>query len=426
MNNNPTDNDRDRGRYSPKSSSSSCLHYFSFALHVFVTLLALALAAYSFKKIEDLEREIDLMTDGTSGIVRLTMGRPKSEPEAFSLFRGSGVWHWKRLLPEHGRSDFHAVSVGEDDGTDDFIYIFGGIDESGNALNSAYKYDTIIDTNFTAIAAMPEARARYASAVMKNDANEYEVWIIGGILNVTDDTHGDCPLVYNVRTNAWRKESRCLPSIVKDGCASTGSDGAIYLIGGYGADYEILKSVYKLAGPLATEWVKTSTDLPDPRGDMSCAALGDNIYASGGWHDPSASGTYVSQTALFVLDVTTGIWSENYAGMKYGRGDFALVANPKTNSLLAIGGETNTTGSRSHSTLVAQHFVEEYFVEHDDWEVRQMMPTARFRFGAALRNGVYHVFGGHIHEGEYVDALRSHEAYYPLDHPDVWVSVQKD
>merc|ERR1719409_1362956 len=79
---------------------------------------------------------------------------------------------------------------------------------------------------------MPEARARYAAAVMKNDLNEHEVWILGGISASAGDTesHARCPMVYNVATETWRDETRCLPSAVKDACAATGSNNAIYLI----------------------------------------------------------------------------------------------------------------------------------------------------------------------------------------------------
>ena len=240
---------------------------------------------------------------------------------------------------------------------------------------------------------------------MKNDLNEHEVWILGGIYASAEGTvhHALCPMVYNSDTKTWRNETtRCLPSAVKDACAATGSNNAIYLIGGYGADYSILKSTYKLDGPLSTAWIKTS-DLPDPRGDVTCAALGNNIYLAGGWHDPRGIGEFVSQSALFSLDVLTDVWTSAHAEMKNSRGDFQLVANPNSNSLLAIGGETNKTDNSG--TEIATHHVEEYFVAHDAWEVRQLIPTARFRFGAAFKNGVFHAFGGHVHGGEVNDTL---------------------
>ena len=155
---------------------------------------------------------------------------------------------------------------------------------------------------------------------------------------------------------------------------------------------------------------------------MTCAALGNNIYLAGGWHDPSGLYEFVSQSALFSLDVLTDVWTSAHAEMKNSRGDFQLVANPNSNSLLAIGGETNTTDNSA--TEIATHHVEEYFVAHDAWEVRQLIPTARFRFGAAFKNGVFHAFGGHVHGGNVNDTLKSHEAYYPLDHPDVWLTVK--
>ena len=399
----------------PKSSLFTTIYN---VVHAIVLLIAFSLSIYAAKTVRDLENDV------AATAVSLSLGRPSSlsnNEESFSFFRGSGVWHRKRELDGVARSDFQAVSI-EGDGTD-FVYIFGGKDDAGNYLKSVLKYDTIMDTYSYLDDDMPEARARYAAAVMKNDLNEHEVWILGGIYASAGDTesHALCPMVYNVATETWRNETRCLPSAVKDACAATGSNNAIYLIGGYGADYSILKSTYKFDGPLSTAWIKTS-DLPDPRGDVTCAALGNNIYLAGGWHDPRGIYEFVSQSALFSLDVSTDVWTSAHAEMKNSRGDFQLVANPNSNSLLAIGGETNTTDNSD--TEIATHHVEEYFVAHDAWEVRQLIPTARFRFGAAFKNGVFHAFGGHVHGGNDDDALKSHEAYYPLDHPDVWLTVK--
>ena len=399
----------------PKSSLFTTIYN---VVHAIVLLIAFSLSIYAAKTVRDLEKDV------AATAVSLSLGRPSSlsnNEESFSFFRGSGVWHRKRELKDVARSDFQAVSI-EGDGTD-FVYIFGGKDDAGNYLKSVLKYDTIME-EYSYLDDMPEARARYAAAVMKNDLNEHEVWILGGIYASAGDTESDalCPMVYNVDTKTWRNETtRCLPSAVKDACAATGSNNAIYLIGGYRADYTILNSTYKLDGPLSTAWIKTS-DLPDPRGDVTCAALGNNIYLAGGWYDPRGIGEFVSQSALFSLDVLTDVWTSAHAEMKNSRGDFQLVANPNSNSLLAIGGETNTTDNSA--TQIATHHVEEYFVAHDAWEVRQLIPTARFRFGAAFKNGVFHAFGGHVHGGIDVDALKSHEAYYPLDHPDVWLTVK--
>ena len=398
----------------PKSSLFTTIYN---VVHAIVLLIAFSLSIYAAKTVRDLENDV------AATAVSLSLGRPSSlsnNEESFSFFRGSGVWHRKRELEDVARSDFQAVSI-EGDGTD-FVYIFGGKDDAGTYLKSVLKYDTIMD-RYSYLNDMPVARARYAAAVMKNEENQHEVWILGGIY-ATGDTefHALCPMVYNVATDTWRNETtRCLPSAVKDACAATGSNNAIYLIGGYGADYTILNSTYKLDGPLSTAWIKTS-DLPDPRGDVTCAALGNNIYLAGGWHDPRGRYEFVSQSALFSLDVFTDVWTSAHAEMKNSRGDFQLVANPNSNSLLAIGGETNTTDNSA--TEIATHHVEEYFVAHDAWEVRQLIPTARFRFGAAFKNGVFHAFGGHVHGGNVNDTLKSHEVYYPLDHPDVWLTVK--
>lgn len=162
------------------SKSSSLFTTIYNAVHLIVLLIAFSLSIYAAKTVRDLEND----TNGVTG-VRLSIGKPSplsSNENSFSFFRGSGVWHHKRRLEGGARSDFQAVSI-EGDKTD-FVYIFGGKDVSGTYLNTVLRYDSINDS-YDSMTNMPEARARYAAAVMKNDLNQNEVWILGGISAVT-------------------------------------------------------------------------------------------------------------------------------------------------------------------------------------------------------------------------------------------------
>ena len=117
--------------------------------------------------------------------------------------------------------------------------------------------------------------------------------------------------------------------------------------------------------------------------------------------------------------------------MKHERGDLQLVALDDT--LLAIGGEIKQARpDGSHVSIVASHYVEEYFPEKDQWEERAYIGNARFRFGAAKSDWGTHVFGGspvckdplNPNDYSYCDGLQmsSHEVYFELSHPDVWVN----
>ena len=86
-------------------------------------------------------------------------------------------------------------------------------------------------------------------------------------------------------------------------------------------------------------------------------------------------------------------------------------------------------------TQVAQHAVEQYHPKHDTWVEKAPIPTARFRFGAAVVGTSVHAFGGHLlcSTGWFGDwgntdcpdrALDSQEVLFQLDHPDVWLHVK--
>ena len=129
----------------------------------------------------------------------------------------------------------------------------------------------------------------------------------------------------------------------------------------------------------------------------------------------------MSQSALFSLDVLTDVWTSAHAEMKNSRGDFQLtLIQPK---LVTCNRGRNEQTDNS-GTEIATHHVEEYFVAHDAWEVRQLIPTARFRFGAAFKMAFSTIRGSRASQGNFNDTLKSHEAYYPLDHPDVWLTVK--
>merc|ERR1719359_1829762 len=123
---------------------------------------------------------------------------------------------------------------------------------------------------------------------------------------------------------------------------------------------------------------ETVMPLPDARGDLACAAMGGKIYVVGGYHDPTWDATKGFKDSMFVYDVASNSWSTK-ASMSFVRGDLQLVARPEASSLLAIGAElfaTNHGGDGAHKDKIASHYVEEYYPEKDQWEMRAPIGTA--------------------------------------------------
>lgn len=352
----------------------------------------------------------------------------KNTPQTKStyLFAGAGDWSAKPPLPE-ARSDFPAVAYG-----DSHVIIPGGYDSAGTVLDSVLMYDAMLEKYNTTLPKMPRPRFRHGTAVVDDT-----LFVLGGFDSPSDDAEPlACVDALDLTTLAWTPCVSQLNVPRGDVCAAATVDGTIVVAGGYGAAYKTLKSTETLS-PGSTTWAMRA-DMPAPRGDTACAALGNAFYLVGGYYDPSATWAPKSfHKTTFRFDAARNSWS-TLAATTHASGDKAVVALPANDArpmgrLLAIGGETH---ARGEVTQVPIHAVEEYLPEVDTWVARAPIPTARFRFGAAVTGTTadggageaVHAFGGHVvcstgWFGDWGDpdctnrALLSHEATYAVAHP---------
>ena len=208
--------------------------------------------------------------------------------------------------------------------------------------------------------------------------------------------------------------------------ASTGD--AVYMIGGWKVnDYSAMSKKVEKLSRSGSSWDEMA-DLPHELGDCAAAGLNGKVYVAGGYYSDGTC-TDCFQNHLFEYNPATNTWKQK-ASMKYPRGDLQLVA--RDGKLLAIGGEIAHVQSDGQTKdKVASHYVEEYIPEVDRWELRQPLGDARFRFAAASSEWGTHVFGGsevcETPQGNWDECFgyqrTSHEVYYELDHPNVWVKV---
>ena len=357
----------------------------------------------------------------------LTVGNAsplKGHSKAYSLYAGSGQWTSKTVLPEP-ISDYQAVSH------KNHVYVIGGQKGcsgsatcAGTVVNTVYQYDTKLD-KYTDKAVLPEARYRYASAVVDD-----KIYIIGGL---TADDNGmlKTTLIYDIKANSW-SDGPDMATGRSDTCAAV-VGSKIYVVAGYASGFEALDSVEVLDTAAASPAWATAPSLPAPRGDITCASSGGKAYAIGGFYDPNASDADGwSTTAFFdtMFEFTPGAtaWVEK-AKMPSSRGDKAAVTM-SDGSIIVVGGETH---AREEQTQVAAHPVEQYYPAHDTWVPKASIPTARFRFGAAQVDDIVYAMGGHpvcetLDYGTMASTcasqtLDSVEALLDVAHPDIWVHV---
>ncbi|GAQ89330.1 hypothetical protein KFL_005120010 [Klebsormidium nitens] len=142
--------------------------------------------------------------------------------------------------------------------------------------------------------------------------------------------------------------------------------------------------------PQTNRWTQVA-DIPTPRGDLMCASLNGLVYAIGGYYD--STNQFLANQFSFkneVYDPRTNKWTTK-APMLTARGD-AGIAVLDNDRILVVGGEGHI---RNDSNIkVPRHVNEVYYAVDDVWVQKGMIPTARFRCGAADAGGLAFVFGG--------------------------------
>lgn len=354
----------------------------------------------------------------------LTVGNAsplKGHSKAYSLYAGSGQWTSKTVLPEP-ISDYQAVSH------KNHVYVIGGLKGcsgsatcAGTVVNTVYQYDTKLD-KYTDKAVLPEARYRYASAVVDD-----KIYIIGGLAGDLATGMKKTTLIYDISTNSW-SDGPDMATGRSDTCAAV-VGSKIYVVAGYASGFEALDSVEVLDTAAASPAWATAPKLPAKRGDITCASSGGKAYAIGGYYDPAGAWSNTAfHDTMFELTPGAAAWVEK-AKMPSSRGDKAAVTM-SDGSIIVVGGETH---AREEQTQVAAHPVEQYYPAHDTWVPKASIPTARFRFGAAQVDDIVYAMGGHpvcetLDYGTMASTcasqtLDSVEALLDVAHPDIWVHV---
>jgi N-acetylneuraminic acid mutarotase len=312
-------------------------------------------------------------------------------------------------------SDFVAVTVG------DMIYIIGGQTKDGNSSLSMIRYDPIID-EFKSKAPMSAGRMRYGAAVVGT-----KIYVVGG-LAVDDKTPMlRTTFIYDTENDSWAVGPFLLEGR-SDHCAFA-VGAKVYAVGGYTDEYVTLSSVEVMDTSATPPVWAPAPSLPEARGDVTCASSDGKGYAIGGYLDPTWHPTGFKEDVFEYDAAGNAAGWVNKTSMPVDVGDKAAVTL-SDGSILVLGGETHARGAR---TQVATHTSLQYYPKHDTWVKKAPMPTARFRFGAAVdADGYVHAFGGHTHcetiyEKNFTDcpakALKSHEMMFDAVHPDIWMQV---
>ncbi|MFQ5614599.1 MAG: kelch repeat-containing protein [Anaerolineae bacterium] len=170
----------------------------------------------------------------------------------------------------------------------DRIYVPGGCDEQGQALNVLEVLDPATNTWSTA-ADLPAPRCAYALT-----ARDERLYLVGG----SDGANFvNTVFVYDPATDSWSTDAPPLPLSLGFSAAATLNDD-IYLAGGYDGVREYADTF--ILRPDAPAW-EVGPALTTARGGLGLVETGGTLYAiGGGWN------TYLSSNEL--LNAAQGTW----------------------------------------------------------------------------------------------------------------------
>lgn len=281
----------------------------------------------------------------------------------------TGTWSTVAPMPT-ARAELAAVSVGGK------IYAIGGM-VGGSASNVVEVYDPAANS-WTTRAPLGTPRYGLAAVVGSDD----RIYAIGG--NYTSVSNPGASIVaevYDPTANTWT----ALPSLPvgRSELAAAAVGDKIYAIGGYdGTTAHFLGSVavWQVGG---SSWTTLADPMTTSRSDHAVTAMPDGrIYALGGLHDFSSD----ELAAVEYTQPGTPGWN-TLAPMPTARKNLAAV--PIGALLYAISGNRYLIANQSYTRVV-----EVYDTATPGWSQVTSIPSGRYGHAAVALGGKIYVLGG--------------------------------
>jgi len=174
------------------------------------------------------------------------------------------------------------------------------------------------------------------------------------------------------------------------------SDGKLYVLGGYPASRQTVRTVQVYT--IASDTWQLGPDLPQPNNHGMAASVNGKIYLIGGQVTDDQQGDSAVDT-VYELDPAIGAWVAK-ARMPIARSGGVAVA---------LGGKIYVAGGR----VPRGNDFAVYDPGSDQWEVLPSLPSQRNHITGAAIDGRIHIVGGRLGNG--LSPLKSdaHEVYDP-------------
>ncbi len=244
-----------------------------------------------------------------------------------------------------------------------------------NPVASVQAYDSLGNT-WTAKNGL--GTARFGLTAVQVNA---KVYAIGGASTSNAEPAGNVD-EYDPATNTWLSKANMPTARWKP--ASAAINGILYAIGGGPlANQCVPTGVTEAFDPVNNVWSTALAPIPTPRWGAAAAVISNKIYVVGGSRQCPSVLINPSAT-LEVYDPSINSWAVG-TPMPTARWDLGAAA--VGNNLYAIGGWNPVTG-----TVV--NTVEAYNPATNSWTTKKPMPTPRTGVATVALNGHIYAFGG--------------------------------
>jgi N-acetylneuraminic acid mutarotase len=280
----------------------------------------------------------------------------------------------KSLLQQIGtsmstyRTEVTAATMGDN------IYVIGGIDKPGKALDTVEVYN-IKNDSWKKVASLPQPLHHSAASSFNG-----KIYVIGGSssYSVDDWIPSNKIFIYDPIVDKWI-EGKPMPT-ARGAATANFVNGILYVIGGYGTSQIV--DVNEAYDPLSNEWT-SKNPIPTPRHHAASAVVDNQLFVIGG----TRIGFYpiVNTDITERYDPKEDKWI-SLAPMPSKRSGSSAVSINNTATIYVFDGVDFPQTYNNN---------EKYNVKSNKWEHQRSIPISTFILGAVSTNdNKIYVIGG--------------------------------
>ena len=255
----------------------------------------------------------------------------------------------------------------------DNIYVIGGVDKSGKALDTVEVYN-IKNESWKAVASLPLPLHHSAASSFNG-----KIYVIGGSSSPGGNWDPTNKLfIFDSILDKWI-EGKPMPT-ARGGMTANFVNGILYVIGGYGISQ--VADVNESYDPLSNEWI-SKKPMPTPRHHSASAVVDNQIFVIGG----TIRGLY----PFFNTDITERYDPQEDKWItlkpmpsKRSGISVASINNPAT--IYVIGGE---------DSMQAYNYNEKYDIQSNKWKSQEPLPIFPYVLATvSINDNKLYIIGG--------------------------------